>query len=54
MRKPIQAEGVARGPAKTAQIGVAGSVNPAFLGLGLLTSVAVPAIIGAVKGAING
>ena len=52
MRKPIQSEGVVRGPAKTAQIGIAGSVNPAFLGL--LASVAVPAIVGAVKGVLEG
>lgn len=52
MRKPIQCEGVKRGPVKTAQIAAAGSVNPAFLGL--LAGLAVPAIVGAVKGAING
>ena len=52
MRKPIHSEGVERGPAKTAQVGVAGSVAPAFLGL--LAGLAVPAIVGAVKGAISG
>lgn len=51
MRKPNQCEGVERGPAKTAQIGVAGSVQPAFLGM--LAGLAVPAIIGAVKGALG-
>ena len=51
MRKPIQCQGVERGPAKTAQIGVAGSVQPAFLGA--LAGIALPAIIGAMKGAIG-
>ena len=52
MRKPIQCEGVERGPSKIAQIGAAGSVNPAVLGL--LAGLAVPAIVGAVKGALSG
>jgi len=52
MRKPIQCEGVERGTAKSAQIGVAGSVQPAFLGA--LAGLAVPALIGAVKGALGG
>lgn len=52
MRRPIQCEGVERGPAKSAQVGVAGSVQPAFLGA--LAGVALPALIGAVKGAIGG
>lgn len=52
MRKPNQCAGVERGPAKTAKIGAAGSVNPAFLPL--LASFAVPALIGAVKGALSG
>ena len=52
MRKPIQCEGVERGPAKTAQIATAGSVQPAFLGA--LAGIALPAIVGAVKGALGG
>ena len=52
MRKPIQCEGVERGPAKTAQIAAAGSVQPAFLGA--LAGIALPAIVGAVKGALGG
>lgn len=56
MRKPIQCEGVERGPAKTAQIAAAGSVNPAFLG-GLLSG-ALPilknAAVGALQGALGG
>ena len=51
MRKPNQCEGVERGPAKAAQFGTAGSVNPAIFGL--LAGLAVPAIIGAVKGALG-
>ena len=51
MRKPIQCHGVERGPSKTARIGAAGSVHPAFLGA--LAGLAVPAIIGAVKGALS-
>ena len=51
MRKPIQSPGVERGPAKTAQIGAAGGVGPAFLGV--LAGLALPAIVGAVRGAIN-
>lgn len=52
MRKPIQCEGVERGPAKTAQIGAAGSVQPAIFGA--LAGIALPALIGAVKGALGG
>ena len=52
MRKPMQCEGVERGPAKTAQIAAAGSVNPAFLG-GLLGS-AVPLLRNAALGALQG
>ena len=52
MRKPIQCQGVKRGPARTAQVGVVGSVQPAFLGA--LAGIAVPALIGAVKGALSG
>ena len=52
MRKPIQCEGVERGPAKTAQIAAAGSVQPAFLPI--LAGVALPALVGAVKGALGG
>ena len=51
MRKPIQCEGVERGPAKTAQMAVAGSVNPAFLG-GLLSSV-LPTLGKAAMGALS-
>ena len=52
MRKPIQCEGVERGSSRTARIGVAGGVQPAFLGL--LAGLALPAIVGAVKGALGG
>lgn len=52
MRKPIQCEGVERGPAKTAQIAVAGSVNPAFLG-GLWSSIS-PVLKNAAVGALQG
>ena len=52
MRKPIQCEGVERGPAKTAQIAVAGSVNPAFLG-GILSH-ALPVLKNAAMGALQG
>lgn len=52
MRKPIQCEGVERGPSKTAQIAAAGSVNPAFLG-GLLSG-ALPILKNAAVGALQG
>ena len=51
MRKPIQSEGVERGPARAAQVGVAGSVQPAIFGA--LAGLALPAIVGAVKGALG-
>ena len=53
MRKPIQCEGVERGSAKTAQIAVAGSVNPAF-SLGGLLSGALPILKNAAMGALSG
>lgn len=52
MRKPIQCEGIERGPAKSAQIGAAGTVNPAFLG-GLLSG-ALPILKNAALGALQG
>lgn len=52
MRKPIQCEGIERGPIKTAQIAAAGSVNPAFFG-GLLSS-ALPVLKNAALGALQG
>ncbi len=52
MRKPIQCEGVERGPAKTAQIAVAGSVNPAF-SLGSILPVLKNAALGALQGALG-
>lgn len=30
MRRPIQCEGLARGPARMAEVGVSGSINPQF------------------------
>lgn len=30
MRRPIQCEGLARGPERMAEVGVSGSVNPQF------------------------
>lgn len=53
MRKPIQSEGIERGPAKTAQIGVAGSVNPSF-NFGSLLSGALPILKNAALGALQG
>ncbi|WP_420406336.1 hypothetical protein [Nisaea sp.] len=56
MRTPMQVEGVDRGVERMAQIGVAGSVNPAFWGS--LVSAALPvlknAAAGALQGALNG
>ena len=52
MRKPIQCEGVERGPSKTAQIAAAGSVNPAFWGS--LASAALPVLKNAAMGALQG
>jgi hypothetical protein len=49
VRRPIQCEGLARGPERMAQIGVSGSVNPQFsLGdvLGVVKQVA-PIALGA-------
>jgi hypothetical protein len=51
MRRPIQCEGIERGPQRAAQIGVVGSVQPQFLssllsGLGSVAKVALPAIAG--------
>lgn len=51
MRKPFQCEGVERGALRSVQAAAAGSANPAFLGI--LAGLAVPAIIGAVKGALG-
>ena len=51
MRKPIQCEGVERGPAKTAQIAVAGGANPAFLGS--IMPVIKNAALGALQGALG-
>jgi len=34
MRRPVQCEGIERGPERVVQIGVAGAVQPQFLGLG--------------------
>jgi hypothetical protein len=34
MRRPVQCEGVERGPERVVQIGVVGAVQPQFLGLG--------------------
>ena len=50
MRKPIQCEGVERGPAK-AQIAAAGGVNPAFWGDVL--NVLKNAGLGAIRGALG-
>jgi len=36
MRRPVQCEGIERGPERVVQIGVAGAVQPQFLGLGNL------------------
>jgi hypothetical protein len=44
MRQPIQSEGVKRGIDRSAQIGVAGSVNPQFNWGGLLSGVAKTAL----------
>lgn len=52
MRKPIQSEGVERGPAKAALIGTAGSVNPAFWGS--ILSGALPVLKNAALGALQG
>ena len=52
MRKPIQCEGVERGPAKTAQIAAAGSVNPAIFGN--ILSAALPVLSNAALGALQG
>ncbi len=53
MRKPIQCEGVERGSAKTAQIAVAGSVNPAF-GFGDILGVVGPVLKNSAMGAFHG
>jgi hypothetical protein len=34
MRRPVQCEGIERGPERAVQIGVVGAVQPQFLGLG--------------------
>lgn len=52
MRKPIQCEGVERGPAKTAQVAAAGSVNPAIFG-GIMGSI-LPVLKNAAIGALQG
>jgi hypothetical protein len=36
MRRPVQCEGIERGPERVVQIGVLGAVQPQFLGLGNL------------------
>jgi hypothetical protein len=47
MRRPIQCEGIERGPQRAAKIGVAGSVQPQFLSLlGNIAKIALPAIAG--------
>ncbi len=48
MRRPIQCEGIERGPQRAAKIGVAGSVQPQqFLSiLGSIAKAALPAIAG--------
>ncbi len=52
MRRPIQCEGIERGPQRAAKIGVAGSVLPQFSfgdilsGIGSVAKVALPAIAG--------
>ncbi len=45
MRRPIQCEGIERGPARAAQVGTLGSVQPQFLGsaVGALAPVAIDA-----------
>ncbi len=45
MRRPIQCEGIERGPQRAAKIGVAGSVQPQFLG-GLLSTIGSIAKVG--------
>jgi hypothetical protein len=36
MRRPVQCEGIERGPERAVQIGVTGAVQPQILGLGNL------------------
>ncbi len=47
MRRPIQCEGIERGPQRAAKIGVAGSVQPQFLSS--LLGIALP-LIGSLLG----
>lgn len=56
MRTPNQIEGVDRGVERMAQIGVAGTVNPAFFGglLGAALPILKNAAAGALSGALNG
>ncbi len=55
MRRPIQCEGIERGPQRAANLGVAGSVQPQFFGplLGALGPIALNALKGAVSGALG-
>jgi hypothetical protein len=47
VRRPIQCEGIARGPERMAEIAAGGAVNPQFWGA--LASLAIPAISGIIK-----
>lgn len=50
-RRPVQCEGIERGPERTAQVGTTGSVQPQFLG-GVASTLA-PIAIDAALGYLN-
>jgi hypothetical protein len=47
VRRPIQCDGIVRGPERMMDVAASGSVNPQFLGA--LASLAVPAISGIIR-----